>query len=83
MRFYSKPIYSPQDISAKSYIVYEHVKFNKPQKIKKCLLHTAFNTKIGLEVASLTKIMTCLLSIEICQKFNIDVKNEIVQISQF
>ena len=34
------------------------------------------NSRTQVEVASLTKIMTCILTIELCEKFNIDSSSE-------
>lgn len=41
------------------------------------------NSKINLEIASLTKIMTCLLTIELCELHKIDIKTQTVKISYF
>jgi D-alanyl-D-alanine carboxypeptidase len=62
---YSNPYYSPENITAKAFIVYEHFKVGPPEKNAKYLL-AAFNSKLSVEIASLTKIMTCILTIEIC-----------------
>ena len=32
---------------------------------------TSFNSKTSYEVASLTKIMTCIITIEICEKYDV------------
>lgn len=59
VKFYSNPFGNPENISAKAYILIEHFKEVKQQRS----LHTALNTKINLEIASLTKIMTCIMTI--------------------
>lgn len=39
-------------------------------------LHSGYNIKVASEIASLTKIMTCIIIIEICEKYGIAPKNE-------
>lgn len=46
-------------------------------------LHAAFNTKINLEIASLTKIMTCILALEICEHAKVDIESVNVTIDDF
>jgi|JI9StandDraft_2_1071091.scaffolds.fasta_scaffold301799_1 serine-type D-Ala-D-Ala carboxypeptidase (penicillin-binding protein 5/6) len=53
---YAGPFIPPPKISAKSYIICEI----KPEGIKPVI---CYNSKNSQEVASLTKIMTCLLAI--------------------
>ena len=60
-------------ISSKSYIVCEKTRdFLEPNRLK---IHLAFKSKVRMEVASLTKIMTCLLAIELCERFKIDAQS--------
>lgn len=75
-RQYRKVFEPPPKISAKSYIVYEiHEGTVK--------VHCTFNSKFKMEIASLTKIMTCIVAIEICERFNIDPLIEEIKIGKF
>lgn len=67
MKNYAKPFNPPPKVTAKSYIVYEKLfdtSVTPPFKI-----HASLNSKNSLEVASLTKIMTCYLAIHLCEKY--------------
>lgn len=46
-RLYSSPVCSPENITAKAYIVYEHIGSNKSKIEGKCI-HAAFNIKVNL-----------------------------------
>ena len=70
-KYYSNQFSNPQNISSKAYIVLEHFKENN-SSVKN--VHAALNSKVNLEIASLTKIMTCILTIELCQKYNINIR---------
>lgn len=65
----------PPKITAKSFIVYEIYDGCDKQGKSNIKIHTAFNSKVRVEIASLTKIMTCILAIEICNRFNFKATN--------
>ena len=65
-RNYRRPFVPPPKITAKSYIILE-VKYNSQEPV----VVTSFNSKTSYEVASLTKIMTCIITIEICEKYDV------------
>lgn len=43
----------------------------------------SFNSRNAVEIASLTKIMTCIIAIEICQKYKLDSKQQTILIGKF
>lgn len=75
MNNYKRPFDPPPKLTAKSYIIYEI----KPNPEENSLVFS-FNSKNSQEVASLTKIMTCLVTLELCQKFNVNRLAEEVEI---
>jgi D-alanyl-D-alanine carboxypeptidase len=64
---YTKHFMPPPKLTAKAYIIYEV----KPIKEESRVI-VAFNSKNSQEVASLTKIMTCILTLEVCSDFKVD-----------
>ena len=44
---------------------------------------SCYNSKTSQEVASLTKIMTCVVTIELCERLNINIDREEVTIGKF
>ena len=89
---YAKPFNPPQNISAFAYIVYEPdstpKELNKQESPRKKFPHShkiivSQNSRCMVEVASLTKIMTCILALEICSTRGIDAKKEEVYIGKF
>lgn len=57
----------PPKLTAKSYIIYQ-VKENKEDS----KVIVAFNSKNSQEVASLTKIMTCIVTLQLCRDFEVN-----------
>ena len=74
---YRHPFVPPPKLTAKSYIIYE-VK-PKPQE---STIVVSLNSKSGQEVASLTKIMTCMVVIETCQNLGVHLDQEEVVIGK-
>lgn len=58
---YTKHFVPLPKLTAKSFIIYE-----VREGFEQSRIITAFNSKNCQEVASLTKIMTCILALEIC-----------------
>ena len=82
VKMYSNPTGNPENISAKAYIVVKHFS-NKTIVNQSKILHTASNSKINAEIASLTKIMTCILIIELCEKYGISIETQNITIGSF
>ena len=79
------------NITAYSYIIYEpdwsktvkekaasNSKYQNSHKV-----HISSNSRNSVEVASLTKIMTCLVAIEISEKYNLKLSDQIINIGKF
>ena len=66
----------PRNITAKAYIIY---RTGREGGMGKVVLSE--NSKNRQEMASLTKIMTAILAIEICKRFSIDKYAEEVRVS--
>jgi D-alanyl-D-alanine carboxypeptidase len=66
---YSGPFTPPPKLTAKSYIVCE----KGTDSVRPIV---CFNSKNSQEVASLTKIMTCIVTIETAHRLKIDVDQE-------
>ena len=62
-KLYSNHFGNPENISSKAYIVLEHFKDQKYEKNPSKNVKIALNSKINLEIASLTKIMTLILTL--------------------
>lgn len=75
---YAKPFVPPPKITAKSYIICE-TKDNE----ENLRVVVSYNSKNSQEVASLTKIMTCILTIEFCQNNSLNIHEEEVKIGRF
>ena len=80
-KIYAKPYTPPPKISAKAYIICEKVQEGEENSSLK--IHASLNGKNNLEVASLTKIMTCILAIKLCDRFSLDMKEEFIKIGKF
>ena len=90
---YAKPFNPPQSISAFAYIVFEldplpkHLPA-KQESPKKKFPHShkiivSQNSRCMVEVASLTKIMTCIVALEICSTNGLDANKEEVYVGKF
>lgn len=86
----------PQKVSAAAYIIYELTEKSKVLTRTRQAeqegwrrgnflgrVHAAFNIKTSCEIASLTKIMTCIIVIETCEKAGIDPRTEKYRVGQF
>lgn len=73
---YSKVFLPTPKITAQSYIVVEEIS----NQLK---IHLSVNSKSRAEVASLTKIMTCVVALEIAKRLSIDMGKEEVRIGKF
>lgn len=73
----------PKRLSCVAYIIYEiptqkqklqklSVELPKKRDYLKSSLHAGCNIKVASEIASLTKIMTCIVVIEVCERFAIN-----------
>ena len=76
-RTYAKAFVQPPKITANAYIITE---MDRNDGFK---VHYGFQSKNVVEIASLTKIMTCLVAIEFCEKFSVDMAKESVMIGNF
>ena len=76
---YTKQFAVPPKISAKSFVVIEkNAGRGTETKMSKLAMnsasnnhkvHLSFNSKSAVQVASLTKIMTCVVALELCERF--------------
>ena len=82
MKNYAKPYNPPPKITAKAYIIIEK-HFNEINTDQPFRIHASQNSKNSLEVASLTKIMTCYLAIKLTEKYELSSKEEIIKIGKF
>ena len=82
----------PKNVTANAYIVYEvkqNVSIFRPEgesprkKEYMSRVMTALNSRTAYEMASLTKIMTCIVIVELTQKMQIDTHREKYQIGIF
>ena len=70
-----KPVQNVEpEITAKSYIVLDPVK-SRPLK--------ALNDKVSREIASLTKIMTCIVSLKLAEELKLDLNQEYFRVSPY
>lgn len=74
----SKPFLPPPKITAKSFIVY---KTSSKDRLSQVLFSS--HSKSKQEIASLTKVMTAILIIEICRLISVDIYAEEVTITTF
>lgn len=74
---YAGPFIPPPKISAKSYIICES---KKSEGIRPII---CYNSKNSQEVASLTKIMTCIVAIELCQNTKTSMDLEEIKIGKY
>lgn len=56
--------------------------------MRKIFLHShqvivSLNSRTAVEIASLTKIMTCVIALDLSKRFSLDLKEEIVKIGLF
>lgn len=62
--------------------------FDVSEQTKKKYPHShkviaSYNSRNAVEVASLTKIMTCILTLQICQKYKLDPKEQKILVGKF
>ena len=95
---YAKPFNPPANVTAASYIIYEPA-FSKTQRKKVFLptleesrnpkfphshkVIASFNSRNSTEVASLTKIMTCFVALELCDRFKLHADQQKIGIGKF
>lgn len=86
----------PKKVSSAAYIIYEMLGDSRVLSPPKSSLqsghrrkeyqgriHAAFNIKSASEIASLTKIMTCIVAIEICENMGINTYTEKYKVGHF
>lgn len=79
---YTKQFAAPPKLTAKSFVIIEKCGDKSPVSLqtKKNLadstktnhrVYLSFNGKSSVQVASLTKIMTCIVAIELCERYSL------------
>ena len=80
-KVYKKAFIPPPKISAKAYVIYEVIEKNNNGNGSKIL--ATINGKNSQQVASLTKIMTCVIILEISENFKLNLEQETTEIGKF